>query len=508
MKSDFFPKLSLKLVIILLFSFLFVAFTAKADNLPSNMAYPVDNWQIADGGGFGYERKEGIFHLGADCPKSAGEEVYSFMKGVVKHIGIHSRFGTVILVEHDYNGEKIVSLYGHLRGIDTEVKEGQKVAKGQLIGHIGAAGAENGYWSEHLHFGVRKGEYVNTDTKWVYWGLGDSEELSNWYDPALFLGGRENILVDIKQNSGIITVPGLGGNTQVKLFDKFGNKIENSDIYASNHDFDGGGDVAFGKTDNADDIEEIIVGAGVNDVPYVKIYKKSTKKLLRKFLAYNENFKGGVRVTSGDLDGDGIDEIITGAGPGGAPHIRVFDNLGNVIYSKIFPFGENINTGADVATGDTDGDGRDEIIVSLGPNNQPKVSIINENGQKEKEFLAYDKNFKGGVRVSAGDIDRDGEDEIITGAGPGGGPHVRVFEASGKPRGLDFFPFHVNFRGGVDVGSIDYDQDGKDEIIMTQASDGQAWVKVYRYNDEKTVYANFLAYPEYFEGGVSTSGLK
>jgi len=509
MKSVFFPKLSLKLAIFLLFSSILSPFIAKADKLPSNITYPVDNWEIIqDGGEFGYERKEGIFHLGADCPKSAGEEVYSFMAGVIKHIGIHSRFGTVILIEHDYNGEKIVSLYGHLRGIDVTVKEGQNVKNGQLVGYIGAAGQENGYWTEHLHFGIRKGEYVDTKSTWVYWGLGSREEMSNWYDPALFLGQGGNILIDTNKKSRIITVPGLGGNTQIKLFNKKGVKIDNSDIYASNHDFDGGGDVAFGKTDEDDDIEEIIVGAGVNDSPYVKIYKKSNKKLLRKFLAYGEGFKGGVRIATGDLDEDGIDEIITGAGPGGAPHIRVFDNLGNVIYAKLFPFGENINTGVDVATGDIDNDGRDEIIASLGPGSEPKIATINENGQKEKEFLAYDKNFKGGVRVSAGDVDRDGEDEIITGAGPGGGPHVRVFEASGKPRGLDFFPFHINFRGGIDVGSIDYDQDGKDEIIMTQASRGQAWIKIYRYNDEKTILAEFLAYPEYFEGGVSASGLK
>ncbi|NQV00393.1 MAG: VCBS repeat domain-containing M23 family metallopeptidase [Parcubacteria group bacterium] len=509
MNHNFLPKLSLKLAGFLLFSFILSPFIVKADNLPSNMTYPVDEWEIVqDGGEFGYERKDGIFHLGADVPKSAGEEVYSFMDGTVRHVGIHSRFGTVILVEHSLNGEKIVSLYGHLRGIDVIVKEGQSVKNGQLIGYIGAAGPENGYWSEHLHFGIRKGKYVDTNSTWVYWGLGSEEEMSNWYDPALFLGQGGNILVDINQKSRIITVPGLGGNTQTKLFNKKGVKIDNSDIYASSHDFDGGGDVAFGKTDGEDNIEEIIIGAGAGDAPYVKIYKKSTKKLLRKFLAYDEGFMGGIRVATGDLDGDGIDEIITAAGPGGAPHIRVFDNKGSVVYAKLFPFGDKIHTGADVACGDIDGDGRDEIIVSTGPGDEPKVATIDENGKKVKEFLAYDKNFRGGVRISAGDVDRDGEDEIIAGAGPGGGPHVRVFEANGTPRGIDYFPFHIDFRGGVDVGSIDYDQDGKDEIIMTQSSGGQAWVKVYRYNDEKIVYANFLAYPEYFEGGVSASGLR
>lgn len=510
MKFKSLPKLSLKLAIFLLSCFILSPFLAKADSLPSNITYPVDNWKIVQNGGeFGYERKEGIYHLGADCAKKVGEPVYSFMEGTVKHVGIHSRFGTVILIEHNYNGEKIVSLYGHLRGIDVEIKEDEKVVKGQLIGHIGAEGEENGYWSEHLHFGIRKGTYIDTNTTWVYWGMGDGEELQNWYDPALFLGEGGNILIDSRNNSKIITIPGLGGNTQAKLFNKSGVKIKNSDIYASSTSFDGGGDVAFGKTNGKDDINEIIIGAGKGDLPYVKIYKKSTKKLLRKFLAYGEDFMGGVRIATGDLDGDGIDEIITAAGPGGGPHIRVFDNRGNVIYSDLHAFREEkVNTGADIDAGDVDGDGRDEIIASLGPGSVPKVAIINENGKKVKDFLVYDKYFQGGVRVAAGDIDRDGEEEIITGAGPGGGPHIRVFEANGEPRGIDFFPFHVDFRGGVDVGSIDYDNDGKDEIITSQASEGQAWVKIYRYNDKKTVYANFLAYPKYFEGGTSVFGSK
>src|SRR5262249_57247349 len=49
-------------------------------------------------------------------------------------------------------------------------------------------------------------------------------------------------------------------------------------------------------------------------------------------------------------------------------------------------------------------------------------------------FFAYTPTFLGGVNVAAGDLNGDGKAEIVTGAGPGGGPHVRIFSlAPGAP---------------------------------------------------------------------------
>ncbi len=43
------------------------------------------------------------------------------------------------------------------------------------------------------------------------------------------------------------------------------------------------------------------------------------------FFAYNPSFTGGVRVATGDVNGDGAAEVITSPGQGGGPHVRVFD---------------------------------------------------------------------------------------------------------------------------------------------------------------------------------------
>ena len=71
---------------------------------------------------------------------------------------------------------------------------------------------------------------------------------------------------------------------------------------------------------------------------------------------------------------------------------------------------------------------------------------------KINEFLAYDAGFLGGVRLAAVDVDGDGKADILTGAGPGGGPHVQGLDGL-TARNLDsFFAYDPRFPGGVFVG--------------------------------------------------------
>src|SRR5262249_16954224 len=58
----------------------------------------------------------------------------------------------------------------------------------------------------------------------------------------------------------------------------------------------------------------------------------------------------------------------------------------------------------------------------------PHVRVFDGEGLHEKfSFYAFSPSFTGGVRVALGDVAGDGTPDVIAAAGPGGGPHVRVF---------------------------------------------------------------------------------
>ena len=104
-----------------------------------------------------------------------------------------------------------------------------------------------------------------------------------------------------------------------------------------------------------------------------------------------------------------------------------------------------------VAGGDVNNDGFDDIIVGADAGGGPQVKVFNgANGKLEKSFFsAYASTFQGGVRVAAGDVTGDGFADIITGAGPGGGPQVKVFDGSNGKLKKSFLAFSPTFMGGI-----------------------------------------------------------
>ena len=87
-------------------------------------------------------------HTGLDIRAQYGTPVHASAPGVVLFAGRDSGgYGTTIVVDH---GHDVKTLYGHLSGV--YVREGQRVARGSVIGAVGNTGRATGV---HLHYEVR-----------------------------------------------------------------------------------------------------------------------------------------------------------------------------------------------------------------------------------------------------------------------------------------------------------------------------------------------------------------
>ena len=117
-----------------------------------------------------------------------------------------------------------------------------------------------------------------------------------------------------------------------------------------------------------------------------------------------------------------------GSGPGVAAQVIVRNADGGTRFT-LSPY-PGFTGGVTVAVGDVNGDGSADIVTGAGAGGGPHVKVVRRPrpGREIASFFAYDPRFTGGVSVAAGDVDGDGPADIITGAGPGGGPHVKVFD--------------------------------------------------------------------------------
>jgi hypothetical protein len=282
------------------------------------------------------------------------------------------------------------------------------------------------------------------------------------YDPA-FPGGVSVACRDVTGDGvgEVITGAGPGGGPHVRVWSVAGGGMsELGGFFAYDPAFPGGVALAAGDV-TGDGVGEIVTGAGAGGGPHVRVWSVAGGSVseVTGFFAYDPAFPGGVAIAVGDVTGDGLGEVITGAGAGGGPHVRVWSVAGGTVseLTGFFAYDPAFPGGVTVATADLTGDGVAEVITGAGAGGGPHVRVWSIAGGSVSEvagFFAYDPAFPGGVSVSAGDVTGDGVAEVITGAGPGGGPHVRVWSLT--PTGfvelMGFFAYDPAFPGGVRVG--------------------------------------------------------
>lgn len=220
-----------------------------------------------------------------------------------------------------------------------------------------------------------------------------------------------------------------------------------------------------------------------------------------RFDAYDESFTGGVHVAVGDVDGDGANEIITASGAGGVPEVKIF-SLGGDLEESFMAYGKNFRGGVNVAAFDLDGDGRAEIITGPGLGGGPEVKIFSSDGTKRASFFAYDKSFHGGVNVTAGFFGAKNEPLIITGSGYGGG-HVRGFTSTGSYASINLRPFGET-TSGIVVAAVPVPSK-RSRLMVSRERLGSATIKLFDLTDQRKPISAFEAYDTKLTGGAQIS---
>jgi subtilisin family serine protease len=266
-----------------------------------------------------------------------------------------------------------------------------------------------------------------------------------------------------------------------------------------------GSNVAAGDV-NGDGADELILAAGTGSEPQVQIFNYKGR-LLKRFLAYDKNFKGGVSISVFDLDGDDKAEIIVAPASGGNGQIKIFDAAGK-LKKQFLADSKYWRGGLSLAAGDLDGRGEPEIVVAYGAGQEPQVKIFTPAGKLVSAFYAYEKKFRGGVKVAVANLDgRRGHNkaEIIVAPGPGRESLIKIFDHRASLK-KQFLAYGRNWRGGVNLAAGDLNNDGIAEIAVG-AQPGAA-PHVRSFDGQGTLLESFYAWEEGWKGGVNIGIIK
>ena len=245
------------------------------------------------------------------------------------------------------------------------------------------------------------------------------------------------------------------------------------------------------------------VGAYEGAGPHVLVYNAATGSVLQSYFAF-PGFPGGVSVATGDLNGDGFEDVIVGAGDGATTggHVKAFDGAtGGELYS-FFAF-PGFTGGVFVGAGDVNGDGSADIIVGAraGASGGHVKVFDGVSGAEIRSFFAF-LGYTGDARVAGGDVNNDGLADIVVGTGLGSS-HVKVFDGATGGELRSFFAF-PGYTGGVFVGAGDLNGDGFAELVVGAAAGATGGhVKTYD-GDTGAETRSFFAFPG-FTGGVTVA---
>ncbi len=257
--------------------------------------------------------------------------------------------------------------------------------------------------------------------------------------------------------------------------------------------FPGGVRMAAGDL-NGDGVTDLVAGMGPGG-SLVSLFDGATIANLGGGYPFGPGFGGGVFVAVGDVNGDSRNDIAVSQGPGGGG-VRVFHGINYSLLLDVHPFGAGYSGGVTVATGDITGDGRADLVI--GQLTGGEVALVD--GATGATIASGVPFGTGGVHVAAADMTGDGRAEAIVAPATGGGS-VLVFDVATLSVVRVFQPYGPTFAAGLSVAATDITRDGRADIIVGPGPGGGAEVRMFSGTTYAQVRA-FAAYAAPYSGGV------
>lgn len=90
------------------------------------------------------------FHTALDFDAGSGAPIYAIADGIVReHVDGSGSWGNYVIIEHQINGQTVLSSYAHMQRGSSPLVAGETVSVGDFVGLVGATGQVTG---AHLHF--------------------------------------------------------------------------------------------------------------------------------------------------------------------------------------------------------------------------------------------------------------------------------------------------------------------------------------------------------------------
>lgn len=234
--------------------------------------------------------------------------------------------------------------------------------------------------------------------------------------------------------------------------------------FGSPYDIPSAVKVAAGDLDG-DGIDEIVVTNGKN---IIKIYRPDGNKIASKYLS---GFADKLEIALADIDDDGKAEILAGYvdRSSNSRSIVSFGLNGNLLTNELYlMFRPGIVEPFTLTSGDIDGDGKPELIIA-DRFNLTAYRIINTFFESVVQIWSRTISEAVNPVITTGDIDGDGIDEICFASGPNSAnpSRVRFLKGNGTDYGLQFDAFgDLSYMYGATVSLADIDGDGISEIAV------------------------------------------